>query len=69
MFLLFRTDDSLIGAILSGTLRAVPLVFNIAATVLVFISALSAIDGLMTWLGSLVDIPNLRFVVTIFITM
>ena len=47
-----------------GASQAIPLVLNIAANIIAFLSILNAINGFLNWFGGLVDCPMFSFEVS-----
>lgn len=58
---IFRGQRNLIDAASDGASSAVPLVLNIGANLLAFISLLAAINAGLSWFGGLLDYPELSF--------
>lgn len=54
----------MIEAAFVGASSSIPLVLNIAANLIAFLSLLAAINGLLGWYGGLLDYPQLSFEVT-----
>ena len=44
-----------------GTSQAIPLVLNIGANLIAFLSLLAAVNGFLGWFGGLLDFPQLSF--------
>jgi len=56
-----RTEGNVIEAVASGAAAAIPLVANIAVTVIAFIALLYFINATLTWFGQRVGIEELTF--------
>lgn len=60
----FREEANVIQAAASGASNAIALVANIAANLIAFLAFLAFIDAILSYLGSMVDHPELSFKVT-----
>ena len=58
---LSRKEANVIEAAASGASNAIPLVANIAANLIAFLAFLAFIDAVLSYLGSMVDHPELSF--------
>jgi len=66
VFIVFsRKERSAIEAAYAGTAYAIPIVANVAASCISFLSIIAALDGMLSWFGGLVDYPNFNFHVRI----
>eukprot|EP00457_Paulinella_chromatophora_P003018 gb/GEZN01003023.1/.p1 GENE.gb/GEZN01003023.1/~~gb/GEZN01003023.1/.p1 ORF type:complete len:606 (-),score=79.98 gb/GEZN01003023.1/:407-2224(-) len=54
-------DRSLIEALTSGALLAIPLTANILALLIAFLGALSALNAVLEFFGGYINLPNLNF--------
>ena len=59
-----RTERNFIEAAASGASTAIPLVLNIAANLVAFISLLALVNALLSYFGGLVGYPELTFEVS-----
>ena len=60
-FSLSRKEANVIEAAASGASNAIPLVANIAANLIAFLAFLAFIDAVLSYLGSMIDHPELSF--------
>ena len=60
---LLRDQRNFIEAAFVGASSAIPLVLNISANLVAFLSLLAALDGFLSWFGGLLDFPELSFTV------
>ena len=60
----FSNERNIVEAIFVGTSQAIPLVLNIGASLIAFLSLLAAINGFLSWFGGLLDFPQFSFQVT-----
>jgi len=60
----FRKQRNIIEAAFVGTSQVIPLVLNVGATLIAFLSLLAAVNGFLGWFGSLLDFPQLSFEVS-----
>lgn len=58
---MYRSQRNIIEAAFVGATDALPLVLNIAANLIAFISLLAAINGGLSWYGGMLDYPELSF--------
>lgn len=54
-------EENFIAAAAAGASQSIGLVANIAANLIAFLSLLAFVNWLLSWLGSLVDHPELSF--------
>lgn len=60
----FRKDTGLIDAASKGATAAIPLVLNIIANIVGFVSFIALVNSLLSWVGSLVGYEKLSFEVS-----
>jgi len=61
VFVCFRDQRNIIEAAFVGASQAIPLVLNIGANLIAFLSLLAAVNGLLSWFGSLLNYDKLSF--------
>lgn len=58
---IYRTEQNFIEAAAAGASQSIGLVANIAANLIAFLSLLAFINAVLSWIGSMVDCPQLSF--------
>lgn len=56
-----RDAQNLVEALSSGAATSVKVIANIAANLIAFLAVLAFVNAALSWLGALVDVPELSF--------